>query len=142
MSVIGMTDLGLKGITYDAQPQRIDMENNSTGESRINLNLVQQGNRNNAPIRLDQYILMIKASVLEKDQLFVSLLSPVTVKLDLPAVTSNGESENDEQRDQKGGFIEDLSFRNIVRVTAISAVVGLIGYIIYMSIKRSKSQKK
>jgi hypothetical protein len=34
--------LGLKGITYDAEPQRIDMEKNSTGESTINLNLVQQ----------------------------------------------------------------------------------------------------
>jgi streptogramin lyase len=144
LSVIGMTDLGLKGITYDAAPQRIDMEKNSTGESRINLNLVQQGNRNNVPIRLDQYTLMVKASIPERDQLFVSLLSPVIVKLDSPVADSDGQSGNDkqgsEQEDQNGGFIVDLSFRNIVRVGAITAAVGLIGYIIYMRIKR-KSNK-
>jgi streptogramin lyase len=148
LSVIGMTDLGLKGITYDAKPQRIDMENDSSGESRINLNLVQQGNMNTAPIILDQYTLMIKASVPEKDQLFVSLLSPVMAKLDLPAVNSDEEIENDKQgfeQENQGwmaGFVGDLSFRNIVRVIAISAAVCLIGYIIYMRIKRSKSQKK
>jgi virginiamycin B lyase len=147
-SVIGMTDLGLKGVTYDVRPQRIDMEKNSTAESKINLNPVQQSDRNNTPLRLDQYTLMIKASVPEKDQLFVSLLSPVTVKLDLPVVISSGQSGNDKQGIEKenqgwiGGFVEDLSFRNIVRVVAISAAVGLIGYIIYMRIKRSKSQKK
>jgi virginiamycin B lyase len=147
MAVVGMTDLGLKGITYDAEPQRIDMERNSTVESRINLNLVQQGNRNNAPVMLDQYTLMIKASVPEKDQLFVSLLSPVTVKLDLPTVTRSVQSDDNVQRQgqEDQGWIEefvgDLSFRNIVRVTAVSAAIGLIGYIIYMRIKRSKSQK-
>jgi hypothetical protein len=147
-SVIGMTDQGLKGITYDAQPQRIDVEKNSSAESKINLHPVQQSDRNNTPLRLDQYTLMIKASVPEKDQLFVSLLSPVMAKLDLPAVNSNEEIENDKQgfeQENQGwiaGFVGDLSFRNIVRVIAISAAVGLIGYILYMRIKRSKSQKK
>jgi streptogramin lyase len=147
MAVVGMTDLGLKGITYDAEPQRIDMEKNSTAESRVNLNLVQQGNKNNAPIILDQYTLMIKASVPEKDQLFVSLLSPVMVKLDLPTITrsvqgnDNGQRHGQENQEWIGEFVGDLSFRNIVRVTAVSAAIGLIGYIIYMRIKRSKSQK-
>ncbi|MDQ4013478.1 MAG: hypothetical protein M3146_07110 [Thermoproteota archaeon] len=146
MAVVGMTDLGLKGVTYDAEPQRVDMEKNSTAESKINLNLVQQGNRNNAPIELDQYTLMVKASVPEKDQLFVSLLTPVMVKLDLPEVTGSGQSEGNVQKsgEENQGWIGefgDLSIRNIVRVSAISAAVGLIGYIIYMRIKKSKSQK-
>ena len=150
LSVIGMTDSGLKAITYEAQPQRIDMEKNFTAESRINLNLIQQqGNKNNIPPRLNQYTTMVKASVPEKDQLFVSLLSPVIVKLDLPAAVATGQSKNDKQSPEQeegqgwlGGFVGDLSFRNIVRVTAMSAAVGLIGYIIYMKIKRSRSQKK
>jgi hypothetical protein len=147
LSVIGMTDSGLKGITYEAQPQRIDMEKNSTAQSRINLHLVQQGIRNNIPVRLDHYTTMVKASAPEKDQLFVSLLSPVAVKLDLPAVISTEQSKNERQGNEQenqgwiGGFIGDLSFRNIVRVVAISTTVGLIGYIIYMRIRRSKSQR-
>jgi hypothetical protein len=145
-----MTDLGLKAITYEAQPQRIDMEMNSTAESRINLNLIQQqGNKNNIPPRLNQYTTMVKASVPEKDQSYVSLLSPVVVKLDLPAAVATGQIQNDKQSPEQeegqgwlGGFIGDLSFRNIVRVMAASAAVGLIGYIIYIRVKRSKSQKK
>ena len=146
LAAIGMTDSGLKGITYEAWPQRIDMEKNSTAESRISLSLVQQGTKG-MPIRLNQYTIMIKASAPEKDQLFVSLLSPVMVKLDLPAVTT-GQIENDKQgsgqgsQEGIGGFIEDFSFRNIVRVVAISAAVGLTGYIIYTRIKRSKNPKK
>jgi streptogramin lyase len=148
LAVIGMTDLGLKGITYDAQPQRLNMEKNSTSESKISLSLVQQGNRNDIPIRMNQYTTMVKASVPEKDQQFVSLLSPVTVKLDLPAVISSAQSEDDRQgREQENqgwieGFVGDLSLRNIVRVTAITAAVSLIGYIIYVRIKRSKNQKR
>jgi virginiamycin B lyase len=147
MAVVGMTDLGLKGITYDAEPQRIDMEKNSTVESRINLNLVQQGDRNNAPIELDQYTLMVKASVPEKDQLFVSLLTPVIVKLDLPSVIrsiqddDNGQRHGQENQGWIGEFVGDFSFRNTVRLTAVSAAIGLIGYIIYMRIKKSKSRK-
>jgi virginiamycin B lyase len=147
-SVIGMTDSGLKGITYEAQPQRIDMERNSTAESRINMGLAQQSNLNNMPARLDQYTIMVKASASEKDQLLVSLLSPVVVKLDLPTVTSTEQRQNNKQGSEQGDqggigeFLGDLSLRNIVRVGAISAAVGLIGYIIYIRIKRSKSQRK
>jgi virginiamycin B lyase len=144
MAVVGMTDLGLKGVTYDAEPQRVDMEKNSTAESKINLNLVQQGNRNNAPIELDQYTLMVKASVPEKDQLFVSLLTPIMVKLDLPEVTKRGDDVQKSGEENQGWIREfgDLSVRNIIRVSAISAAVGLIGYIVYMRIKKSKEPKK
>jgi streptogramin lyase len=148
LAVIGMTDLGLKGITYDAEPQRLNMEKNSTSESKISLNLVQQGNRNDIPIKLNQYTTMVKASVPEQDQQFVSLLSPVTIKLDLPAVISNAQSEDDRQgREQENqgwieGFVGDLSLRNIVRVIAITAAVSLIGYIIYVRIKKHTKVRK
>jgi len=88
LAVVGMTDLGLKGITYDAQPQRLNMEKNLTAESKISLNLVQQGSRNDIPVRSKQYTTMVKASIPEKDQQFVSLLSPIIIKLDLPDVGS------------------------------------------------------
>jgi hypothetical protein len=69
--------------------------------------------------------------------------------LDLPAAVATGQSENDKQSPEQeesqrwlGGFVGDLSFRNIVRFTAMSVAVGLIGYIIYTKIKRTRSQKK
>jgi streptogramin lyase len=149
LAVIGMTDLGLKGITYDAQPQRLNMEKDSISESKISLSLVKQDNRNDIPIRLNQYTTMVKASVPEKDQQFVSLLSPVTIKLDLPAVIGSAQSEDDDRqgREQENqGWIEgfgELSLRNIVRVIAITAAISLIGYLIYMRIKKhTKVQKQ
>jgi hypothetical protein len=91
---------------------------------------------------LDHYTTMVKTSIPEKDQLFVSLLSPLVVKLDLPVVMSTAQIENNEQENQQRGFIGDFSLRNIVRVAAVSAAIGLTGYIVYIRIKRSKSQKK
>jgi hypothetical protein len=88
---------------------------------------------------------MVKASIPERDQLFVSLLSPLMVKLDLPMVRSSGQSEDDRQNPGQGNrgwieeFVGDLSFRNIVRVTAISAAIGLIGYIIYRRFRAKKN---
>jgi streptogramin lyase len=148
LAVIGMTDSGLKGLTYYAKPQRLDMEKNLTAESRIGLSLAQQGNRNDIPVRLNQYTTMVKASVLGKDQQFISLLLPLIIKLDLPAVVSSAQSDNDRQgteEDNQGwieAFVGDLSFRNIVRIIAISAAVGLTGYIIYGKVIRSKSRKR
>jgi hypothetical protein len=40
------------------------------------------------------------------------------------------------------GFVGDLSLRNIVRVIAITAAVGLIGYIIFTRIKISRNRKR
>ena len=143
-----MTDSGLRGITYDAQPQRIDMEKNSTAESRINLSLVQQGTMNNMPIRLNQYAIMIKTSVPEKDQLFVSLLYPMLVSLNLPSLSQERQQEEEDNKQSseadQSGFIQDSSLRSIVRNVALSAAVGLIGYIIYVKIKsrRAKSSNR
>jgi hypothetical protein len=92
---------------------------------------------------------MVKASVPEKDQQFVSLLSPVTIKLDLPAVISSAQSEDDRQgKEQENqvwieGFVGELSLRNIVRVIAVTAAISLIGYIIYIRVKKhTKVQKQ
>jgi DNA-binding beta-propeller fold protein YncE len=146
LAVIGMTDSGLRGIAYNAQPQRINMENNSTSESTITLNVVQQNN-NNIPVRLDQYTAMVKASAPEKDQLlFVSLLYPMLISLDLPSVSQQQQQQQQEDNKQSSegqdeGFIQDSSLRSIVRIVALPAAIGLIGYIVYVRIKKSKSKK-
>lgn len=140
LAIIGMTDSGLSGITYDARPQRINMENNFT--SQINLK-AQQTNIN--PSSSGQYTIMTKASAPEKDQLFVSLLYPVPVKLDLPVMKLQQQQQQEDNKqlsEGKGGFIQDLSVRDIVRNAALLAAIGLIAYIVYRRIKRSKSKKE
>lgn len=104
LSVIGMTDSGLvPGFTYSANPQRINMssdgsntaqmQTNKTYNSKIKLVLEED---NVEKIRQKEYSVMIKSSALEGMErqqqqveypLFVSLLLPIPVLLDLPLST-------------------------------------------------------
>ncbi len=81
LSIIGMTDSGLNGVTYTANPQRINMSNDTTNtvESEITLKAEEDGKT-----QPGQYTMMVKSSAAEKDGLFVSLLYPLPIKLDVP----------------------------------------------------------
>jgi hypothetical protein len=104
LSVIGMTETGfVPGLTYSANPQRINMSNvggnttliqtNETYNSKIKLVLEKDRVEK---IRHNEYSTMIKSSAsegIEQNQeqqqgvqhpLFVSLLFPIPVLLDLP----------------------------------------------------------
>jgi hypothetical protein len=97
---------------------------------------------------LNQYTIMIKTSVPEKDQLFVSLLYPMLVSLNLPSLSQERQQEEEDNKqsseENESGFIQDSFLRSIVRNVALSAAIGLIGYIIYVKIKsrRAKSSNR
>ena len=128
LAVIGMTESGLEGITYAAQPQWIDMEKNPVAELQINLKT-----ENNA--RSGQYTIMVRASAPEKDQLLVSKLYPVSITLNVPEPIT--QSQKFEER-QDAGLIENISFKDMTKFLAVLAAIGLIGFLIYGRIKRSK----
>lgn len=126
MNVTGMTDSGLRGVSYLIQPQKIDMSKTSMSESKMILNAEQDA-------RPGQYTIMVTASAFEKDDLVVSQLYPVQLTLNLPeqasksvGITKTGESE----------YLTDLSFPNIVRFTLIFVVIILIVYLVYRRVKR------
>ncbi|HJT47876.1 MAG TPA: hypothetical protein VJ729_06800, partial [Nitrososphaeraceae archaeon] len=60
IAVIGMSDSGLRGVTYTANPQRIDMQQYPINKSQITLNVQED------QARSGQYTAMIKASASEK----------------------------------------------------------------------------
>ncbi|HJT46965.1 MAG TPA: hypothetical protein VJ729_02195, partial [Nitrososphaeraceae archaeon] len=60
IAVIGMSDSGLRGVTYIANPQRIDMQQYPINKSQITLNVQED------QARSGQYTAMIKASASEK----------------------------------------------------------------------------
>ena len=128
LSVIGMTESGLNGITYAAQPQWIDMEKNPVAESQISLKT-----ENNA--RPGQYTIMVRASAPEEDQLLVSKLYPVSITLNVPEPTT--QLQKFEER-QDAGVIENISFKDMTKFLAVLAAIGLIGFLIYGRIKKSK----
>jgi virginiamycin B lyase len=142
IAVIGMSDSGLRGITYTATPQRINMQQYPINKSQITLNVEQD------QARSGQYTAMIKASASEnKDQLlFVSLLYPIPLTLNLPttALISQQQQNSFQNNNQKSTFpsILDDPFRSMIRILALPVAIGLIAFIIYGRIKRSKRRRQ
>jgi hypothetical protein len=105
---------------------------------------------------------MIKSSASERieqqqveNPLFVSLLFPIPVLLDLPLSaipnqqqvsdedSKRNNYDNDNQSPTESFFgIRDLSVISIIRTISLAGAIGLIGYLIYARVKRSKKRHK
>ncbi|MGH9983585.1 MAG: virginiamycin B lyase family protein [Nitrososphaeraceae archaeon] len=175
LSVIGMTETGLvPGLTYSANPQRINMSNVGG-----NTTLIQTNETYNSKIKLvlekdrvektqhNEYSTMIKSSAsegIEQNQeqqqgvqhpLFVSLLFPIPVILDLPLsaipgqqqvsdknlIPNNDDEDNQSSRESFFG-IRDISLLSLIRIISLSGAIALVGYLIYTRVKRSRKSNK
>jgi hypothetical protein len=147
ISFVGMSESGIVGINYTAQPQRFDMEKNSTANSQIALQVGNDDN-NTPPIRPGQYTIMVRATALENknNNSVVSLLYPVQIMLDVPAPPTNqmrpqqtypnGISNN--YQVPVNGFFDYTSLGGILRIFPLLVAIGLIAYIVYRRIERSR----
>jgi virginiamycin B lyase len=148
LAIVGMSDSGLGGITYNAQPQRVNLENNSAVTAKINLYAEEEDDDNRA--RPGNYTIMIKASAPEKNSsslLFVSLLYPVAITLDIPSSVADDTSQQQTSVEEKNSlqesvFRNDTIFRDLARLIALPTAIALIGYIIYRRIKSSKRSQE
>jgi streptogramin lyase len=168
LSVIGMTDSGLvPGFTYVATPQRINMPNDNESS------LLQTSKIYNSQIKLiledkdaskirggGKYTVMLKSSALEsiaeqqQHPLFLSLLFPLPIFLDLPITTLSEqqqspskeivESSNNKQLVPTENFfgIRDISLLSTIRILTLTSAVALAGYIVYARISRSRKSGK
>jgi hypothetical protein len=164
LSVIGMTDTGLvPGLTYSADPQRINMskgnDNNTlmqTGDTYSSIIKLVLDENIVKKIRQNEYTVMIKPSAAQgvewqqqqqrvQPPLFVSLLYPIPIVLDLPVPTTSDQQqtsnmENNNSKNQSGteSFfgIKDISTISIIRTLSLTGVIGLVGYRIYTRVKR------
>lgn len=80
------------------------------------------------------YTTMVRASLLEKDGLIVSLLYPLSIKLDVPnkpqettKVENFQEFLSENSRSESSGF----PFIGLIRIGAIAVVILLVGYLLY-----------
>jgi len=156
LSLVGMSESGIAGINYTAQPQRIDMEKNSTVNSQIALQV--ENENNTIMIKPGQYTVMVRATALEnKDNNSpVSLLYPVQIMLDIPTPPTqvlqqqqpqqtypNGFSYNNNYyQGPPNGFFDFSSLLGILRFLALVTAIGLIAYLVYRRVKRSRSLKQ
>ena len=140
LSVVGMSDSGLQGIGYTSQPQRVNLMD--VPERNVGIDLKVETEKAIA----GNYTLMIRASLLEKDGLVLSLLYPQLVKLDVPTKPSEiNKIQNFQQFSSKNVESSNSSamFRDFLRIGAIAVVIILVGYLIYHNIvRRSKFKKR
>ncbi len=126
VGLTGMTESGPTGITYQANPPRVNLQDNISIESVIQI----QTQENAKP---GTYTAMVRIQAPEQDGLVVSRLYPVKVVLNVPQPTNGQTGES--ASNQSSTLFE---IRDLVRPIAIAAVVGLVGFIVYRRVKRKK----
>lgn len=134
ISVVGMTDSGLQGIQYSSDVQSVNL-----------MKVPKQGVGIDLKVKTEMaiagdYWLMIKASLLEKDHLIISLLYPQLVKLDVPTKpTDNDKIQDFQQVTSKNAETANSSVLHIpdlLKYGAIVVAMTLVGYLIFRKIRR------
>jgi len=134
LSMIGMTDSGLQGLTYIAKPQRFNMTEIPSINGTIDLTVDAK------EAIAEKYTVMPRISTLEKDDLTVSLLRPQTVMLDVPAHKAQLQNftttENNESSNSALVMLIDLA-----KYISVGVAVTLIGYLIYRKINQHRQKR-
>lgn len=139
LSVVGMTDSGLQGIGYTSKPLSVNLKDIPKRDADIDLKVESE------KAIAGNYTLMIRASLLDKDRLILSLLYPQLVKLDVPTKPLEmNKIQNFQQFSSKNAESSNSSalFRDLIRIGAIAVVIILIGYLVYHNIVRRIRFKK
>lgn len=129
LGITGMTESGLEGIIYNAQPQRVDLTQNKIIESKIDLLLDEKA-------KGGKYTIMVRAITAENDQLLISQLYPISITLDIPPTLE--EAQRDLADDKKAESDNQLLYDSI-RMVALVVAIGLIGFLIYNRAKKKET---
>ena len=134
LSVVGMTDSGLQGIQYSSDVPSVNLMKVPKQGVGIDLKVVTE-----RAISGD-YWLMIKASLLEKDHLIISLLYPQLVRLDVPTrATDNDKIQDFQQVRPKNAETANSSvslITDLLKYSAIAVAMALVAYLIYNKFRR------
>ena len=129
IEVLGMTESGLKGVTYTSQPQRVNLSQNHQADVKIDLT-VEEG----APS--GKYTLMVRAIAPENEGSFVSKLYPVSLVLDVSPPQPQTGNMNITYNSA------DNTLGELTRYALLSIAIGLGGYIVYRLIKIRRIMQK
>lgn len=130
LSLIGMTESGLQGITYLPNPQRINL----TDVTNINGTLdITVGKDPTA----GKYTITPRITTFEKDNLTVSLSRPQTVILDVPVAKSQLQNLPYDSN-QPNPNVTPILLRDLTRYGSIAVAVTLIAYLVYRKIFRRR----
>lgn len=127
ISLVGMTDSGLDGVSFTATPSVIDLNQENQIESTIDLSV----DENTKP---GIYQIMIKVSSTEQidKTMTISKLYPLTINVDLPKpIPSSTIKKTDSE------FI----IKDIIQNAAVGAIIILVSLLVYKKIKLARQNK-
>lgn len=130
LSLIGMTESGLQGITYLPNPQRINLTDVTNINGTFDLTVGKDATAG-------KYTITPRITTFEKDNLTVSLSRPQTVILDVPVEKSqllNLPAESNQTHPN----LTLIFLRDLARYGSIAVAVTLIAYLVYRKIYRRK----
>jgi len=125
IGLTGMTESGLRGVTYEAQPPRLDLQQARSAESEIEI-------RADENARLGRYIAMVRAFAPEQDGLVISRLYPVELVLDVPEPTLNQDGINQQT--------SDTMVQDVLRIAAPLGAAGVAAFAIWRWKKERKTR--
>jgi hypothetical protein len=136
LSLIGMTDSGLRGLTYVAEPPRFNM----TEVSRVNGEIKLNADPNEAVA--GSYTAMAKISTLERYHLKVSVLQPQLLNLDVPVHKTQGQNLQLSENNEQSSNSMFIWFRDVARFASIGVAVTLIAYLVYRKIRKHRQKRE
>jgi virginiamycin B lyase len=134
LSAIGMTDSGLRGLTYIAKPQQYNLSDTSRMNGTIDFNV------NPDEAIAGRYTIMVRVSTLERENLTISLLYPQLVAVDVPIHKSQLQNLPTKLNEQSSSPTALL--RDIARFASIGVAVTLIAYLVYRKIGKRRENKR
>jgi virginiamycin B lyase len=123
LSLNGMTESGLQGLTYLPNPQRINLTNVTTINGTFDITIGKDAPSGN-------YTITPRITTFEKDNLTVSISRPQTVILDVPTEKSNIPADTN----QPNQNLTPIILRDITRYGSIVVAVTLIAFLVYRKI--------
>lgn len=130
LSLIGMTESGLQGLTYLANPQRINLTNVTTINGTFDITVGKDATAG-------KYTVTPRITTFEKDNLTVSLSRSQPVILDVPVEKSQLQNLTAESN-QPNSNVTSIFLRDLTRYGSIAVAAALIAYLVYRKIFRRK----
>ncbi|MGH9922629.1 MAG: hypothetical protein ACRD38_07740, partial [Nitrososphaerales archaeon] len=129
IGLTGMTESGLRGVTYEAHPPRVSLKDARSAESEIQIRAQENARPGN-------YVAMVRAFAPENDGLVISKLYPVELVLNVPEPTSQGSNVLQNQQ------AADTTAQDALRIGAPLAAAGLIAFMVYRWKKAGNAERK
>ena len=147
LDVAGMTDSGPKGIISSFNPQIINLTENNTANSSLQLNMIDDDT-----LKSENNTLMVIASNFDRNNLTTSILKPLPISIikfqssfDSSSSTLEETTANYKDYNQLDNSTpeSEINLIAIIKYLSLSIAIILIGFIIYKRIKnRNITNKK